>query len=79
MIVFANTDWMKYKNKDAGENDFISIVKEIEISSLTITNVKNKIKNIRTSIKNNNNVLSSTEIILPKAFRSSQNLKGKIS
>lgn len=43
----------KYKNKDARKNALNSIVKEMEISGLTIIDLKNKIKTIRTMYKKN--------------------------
>lgn len=66
----------KYKNKDARENALASIVKEMEISGLTIADLKNKIKTVRTMYKKEHSLvcksiksgMGTEEVYVPKLF-----------
>lgn len=65
-----------YKNRDARESALGSIIKEMEIDGLTIADLKNKIKTIRTMYKKEHSLvckskksgMSTDEIYAPKLF-----------
>lgn len=66
----------KYRNKDARENALGCIVKEMEIPGLTIADMKNKIKSIRTMYKKEHSLfcksiksgMGTEELYVPKLF-----------
>lgn len=66
----------KYKNRDARESALGSIIKEMEIDGLTIADLKNKIKTIRTMYKKEHSLvckskksgMGTDEIYVPKLF-----------
>lgn len=65
-----------YKNKDARENALSLIMKELEMNGLTITDIKNKIKTIRTMYKKEHSLVQKSkksgmgtdELYVPKLF-----------
>lgn len=65
-----------YKNKDARENALSLIMKELEMNGLTIADIKNKIKTIRTMYKKEHSLVQKSkksgmgtdELYVPKLF-----------